>query len=160
MLTAPMPKSKDEKKWQKAGKGALQAKEPAGWQNTRTRATEFIHSPEELLENDYTLHPVSYDDPAEMTALAERKRSMGVTHGNGWVDTLINNFDEGSVPELEIEDGSLTAGRELLAMDCEMCKTGEDEFSLTRISIVGWDGSIILDKLVKPDKPIIDYLTM
>ncbi|KAF7876892.1 uncharacterized protein EAF02_008112 [Botrytis sinoallii] len=44
-------------------------------------------------------------------------------------------------------------------MDCEMCMTGKNEFSLTRISIVGWDGSVVLDELVKPEKPIIDYLT-
>ena len=31
--------------------------------------------------------------------------------------------------------------------------------ALTRISIVGWDGTVIMDELVKPDKPIIDYLT-
>ena len=160
MLTAPMPKTKDEKKWQKTGKGASQAKEPVGWQNVRTRVTEFIHSPDELLENDYTLHPATYDNENERAALADHRRSTGVSHNDGWVDTLVKTFNEGSVPEKEIESGSLTAGRELLAMDCEMCKTGENEFSLTRISIVGWDGSVILDKLVKPDKPIIDYLTM
>lgn len=160
MLTAPMPKSKEEKKWQKTGKGATQAKEPAGWQNVRTRITEFVHSPEELLENDYTLHPASYNNQNEKSALADHRRSAGVSQDHGWVDTLVKTFDEGSVPENEIESGSLTAGRDILAMDCEMCKTGENEFSLTRISIVGWDGSVILDKLVKPDKPIIDYLTM
>jgi RNA exonuclease 1 len=160
MLTAPTPKTKEEKKWQKTGKGASQAKEPIGWQNVRTRVTEFIHSPDELLENDYTLHPASYDDEKEKTALANHRRSTNVSQVDGWVDTLVKAFDEGSVPENEIENGSLTAGRELLAMDCEMCKTGETEFSLTRISIVGWDGAVILDELVKPDKPIIDYLTM
>ena len=160
MLTAPMSKSKEDKKWQKTGKGASQAKEPVGWQNVRTRVTEFLHSPEELLENDYTLHPASYDTAAEKIALAEHRCSTGVSYESGWVDTPIKSYDEGSVPEREIESGSLTAGRELLAMDCEMCKTGENEFSLTRISIVGWDGSTVLDKLVKPDKPIVDYLTM
>lgn len=160
MLTAPMPKSKEEKKWQKSGKGTTSAQDPAGWRNIRTRVTEFIHSPEDLLENDYTLHPASYDNENEKAALAEYRLSTGVSQDHGWADTLVENFDEGSVPEDEIESGSLTAGREVLAMDCEMCKTGESEFSLTRISIVGWDGSVILDKLVKPDKPIIDYLTM
>ena len=72
----------------------------------------------------------------------------------------MQNFADGAAPDNEIEAGSLTAGREILAMDCEMCKTGEQDFELTRISIVGWDGSVILDELVKPDKPIIDYLTM
>ena len=69
------------------------------------------------------------------------------------------NFEDGSAPDNEIESGSLTAGREIFAVDCELCMTGENEFSLTRISIVGWDGSIVLDELVKPDKPIINYVT-
>jgi RNA exonuclease 1 len=160
MLTAPIPKTKEEKQWQKNGKGASQAKEPVGWQNVRTRVTEYVHSPDELLENDYTLHPAAYDHENERTALADHRRSTKTSLDDGWVDTLVESFDEGSVSEKHIESGSLTAGRELLAMDCEMCKTGESEFSLTRISIVGWDGSTRLDKLVKPDKPIIDYLTM
>lgn len=76
------------------------------------------------------------------------------------MDTSVENFADGSAPDNEIEAGSLSAGREILAMDCEMCKTGEQDFELTRISIVGWDGSVVLDELVKPNKPIIDYLTM
>jgi RNA exonuclease 1 len=40
-----------------------------------------------------------------------------------------------------------------------MCKTGENDFELTRISLVSWDGSVLLDELVKPEKPITDYLT-
>lgn len=160
MLTAPIPKTKGEKKHEKYGKGATLAKEPVGWQNVRTRVTEFLHPPEELLENDYTLHPASYDKENEKSALADHRHSTGAAAKDGWVDTLVSTFDEGTVAENEIESGSITAGRVLLAMDCEMCKTGEEEFSLTRISIVGWDGSVVLDKLVKPEKPIIDYLTM
>jgi RNA exonuclease 1 len=37
--------------------------------------------------------------------------------------------------------------------------TGETEYSLTRISLVSWDGEVVFDELVKPDKPIIDYVT-
>ncbi|SZF06076.1 unnamed protein product [Blumeria hordei] len=44
-------------------------------------------------------------------------------------------------------------------MDCEMCMTGESNFSLTRISIVSWDGSVLMDELVKPAEPITNYLT-
>jgi len=160
MLTAPTPKSKEEKKGNKNRKGATPAKEPVGWKNTRTPVTEFIHTPEDLLENDYTVHPASYDNVPEKKALEAHRKSTGVSADHGWVDTLVKNFEDGTAPENEIESGSLTAGREILAMDCEMCKTGEEEFSLTRISIVGWDGSVILDELVKPEKPIIDYLTM
>ena len=156
MLTAPLSKGKEEKKQ----KGVKQAREPQGWKNTRTRITEFIHMSEELLENDYVLHPASYNNDLDKLALKEQRRSSETSQDHGWVDTLVNLFDDGFVPENEIESGSITAGREVLAMDCEMCMTGEKEFSLTRISVVGWDGSVVLDELVKPDKPITDYLTM
>jgi RNA exonuclease 1 len=155
MLTAALPKSKEEKK----GKGAQRAQEPAGWKNVRTRITEFIHTADELLENDYTLHPAVYDDEDSKIALISHRQSNEVSQDDGWVDTLIKDFDEGSVPEDQIEQGSLTAGREILAMDCEMCMTGENDFSLTRISIVSWDGSVVLDELVKPAKAITDYVT-
>ena len=161
ILTAPLPKDKEERnnKKNKKGGGVRQAREPAGWKNSRTPITEFIHSPEELLENDYTLHPAVYGDEVDRTALAAHRSSIGASQEHGWVDTLVKSFNDGSAPENEIEQGSLTAGREVLAMDCEMCMTGENEFSLTRISIVGWDGSVVLDELVMPAKPITNYLT-
>jgi RNA exonuclease 1 len=161
ILTAPLQKDKDErnnKKNKKAG-GVQQAKEPAGWKNSRTPITEFVHTPEELLENDYILHPAAYDDEVDKVALAAHRSSSGVSQEHGWVDTLVKSFEDGSAPDNEIEQGSLTAGRDILAMDCEMCMTGENEFSLTRISIVSWDGSVVLDELVKPAKPITNYLT-
>jgi len=161
MLTAQMPRSKEDKKWSKngKGKGASNAKEPEGWKNTRTRVTEFLLTPEELLENDYVGHPAMCENDAERNALMERRRTTGQAKEHGWVDTSIIDYSDGSVPEASIESGSLTAGRDILAMDCEMCMTGQGEFSLTRISIVTWDGSVVLDELVVPDKPIIDYVT-
>ena len=159
MLTAPTERAKEDKKWSKTKGSAQPAKEPKGWQNVRTPIAEFIHTPEDLLENEYTLHPAAYDLEEEKAALAEHRISNGVSTANGWVDTKVSHFDDGTPPEEEIQSGSLTAGREILAMDCEMCMTGESEFSLTRISIVGWDGSVVMDELVKPDKPITDYVT-
>lgn len=162
ILTAPLPKTKDDNprsSKSKNGKGAKPAKEPHGWKNTRTRISEFVHSPDELLENEYVLHPASYSDDTEKNGLMENRRSSGVSPEHGWVDTLVKTLDQGTPPEKEIETGSITAGREVLAMDCEMCMTGESEFSLTRISIVAWDGSVILDELVKPTKSITNYLT-
>jgi len=161
MLTAQMPKSKDDKKWSKngKGKGASQAKEPEGWKNTRTRVTEFLLTQEELLENDYVGHPAMCEDDVERNVLTEQRRTAGQTKEHGWVNTSVTDYADGAVPEASIESGSLTAGREILAMDCEMCMTGQGEFSLTRISIVTWDGSVVLDELVVPDKPIIDYVT-
>ncbi|TVY52635.1 putative exonuclease [Lachnellula cervina] len=159
ILTAPLPKTKEDKQWSKNKKGAKPAKEPPGWKNNRTPISEFVHSPEELLESEYVLHPASYSDEAERNGLMDNRRSAGVSQEHGWVDTLVKTFDQGTPPDKEIETGSITAGREILAMDCEMCMTGESEFSLTRISIVAWDGTVILDELVKPERPIINYLT-
>jgi len=155
MLTAPLPKSQEDR----GKRGPKPAREPQGWQNKRTRITEFITSPEDLLENDYALHPAIYIDEEDRRALQEQRISSRTWTEHSWVDTLVKNYEEGTPPENEIEQGSLTAGREIIAMDCEMCMTGEEEFSLTRISLVGWDGSIVLDELVKPDKPIVDYVT-
>lgn len=157
MLTAPITKSQENKN--NNGKGPKKAREPNGWQNNRTPVTQFLTSPEDLQENGYTLHPATYSDVTDKNNLAEQRKTWEVDEAHGWVDTKVNDFDEGSVPDNEFEQGSLTVGREIFAMDCEMCMTGKDEFSLTRISIVSWDGSVVLDELVKPEKPIIDYLT-
>jgi RNA exonuclease 1 len=159
MLTAPMPKNREEKSWSKTRKGATPAKEPIGWKNTRVSIHEFIQTTDELLENDYTVHPASYTEKTEQSAYIAHRTRNKVSQEHGWVDTLIKHLDEGIPLESEIESGSITAGRDVLSMDCEMCMTGEKEFSLTRISIVRWDGSVVLDELVKPDKPIIDYVT-
>ncbi|KAG9238267.1 hypothetical protein BJ875DRAFT_368238 [Amylocarpus encephaloides] len=159
MLTAPLSKEREDKKSSKNQKGARPAKAPPGWKNSRTRVTEFIHTPDELLENDYVVHPASYDDEVDRNALSTQREEKSTSTQHGWVDSLVQSLDSGEVPEAEIQSGSLTAGREILAMDCEMCMTGEKEFSLTRMSLVGWDGSVVMDELVKPAKPIINYLT-
>jgi RNA exonuclease 1 len=155
MLSAPLPKNQDDKN----KKGVKSAREPQGWQNNRTRITEYISSSEDLLENEYTLHPALYDNEADKTALQEQRNLAATSMQHGWVDTVVEKIADSEVAEENIESGSMLAGRKIYAMDCEMCKTGEQEFSLTRISLVNWDGSVELDELVKPDKPIIDYLT-
>jgi RNA exonuclease 1 len=159
MLTAPIQKTKEEKNWNKTKKGATPAKEPQGWKNNRIPITELIHTVEELSENEYILHPASYSDEAERSNLADLRSSSGVSKDHGWVDTLVKEFEDGTPPDNEIQAGSITAGREVLGMDCEMCMVGDKEFVLTRISIVAWDGTVILDELVKPDRPITNYLT-
>ncbi|KAI1820199.1 hypothetical protein F4861DRAFT_78177 [Xylaria intraflava] len=140
MLTAPTEKIKEEKN----SKSVQQA-----WKDERTRITEFIAMPEDLQPNGYILHPACI--PVE--------RRKNYQYPDGWVHTLVESFEDGSIPEEEIEQGSVTAGRDIYALDCEMCMTGPEEYSLTRISLVSWDGTTILDELVKPDKPIVDYVT-
>lgn len=143
-LTVPIPKERTD-----TGKGVKPASEPKGWKNKRTRITEFIATVDELEANGYLLHPAF---------LPEDKREQFVAP-EGWVVTKVATLEAGEIPEKEIQQGSLTAGRDILALDCEMCMTGEAEFSLTRISLVDWTGEVVLDELVKPDKPITDYVT-
>jgi RNA exonuclease 1 len=144
-LTAPAPKEKTSKQG-----GVKPAAEPQGWRNDRTPITEFLASAEELADNGYLVHPA---------LLPEGERQDNFVAPEGWVTTAVAKLEDGQVPEDEVQKGSITAGREILALDCEMCMTGESEFSLTRISIVDWDGQVVLDELVKPDKPITDYVT-
>ncbi|ROW18286.1 hypothetical protein VPNG_00027 [Cytospora leucostoma] len=145
-LTAPAPKSSEDK----SKKGPKPVRDPQGWENVRTRLTEFILTPEQYVENGFCVHPCLLKDEQQRQAFKNQE---------GWVHTNVDKFEDGEVPEDEVQQGSITAGREALAIDCEMCMTGEKEFSLTRISVVSWDGAVILDELVKPDKPIIDYVT-
>ncbi|KAI1190088.1 hypothetical protein F5B17DRAFT_427899 [Nemania serpens] len=145
ILTAPTEKTKEEK----TTKGVQPAKEPKGWKDVRTRITEFLTMPEDFQPNGYVLHPACIP--------AERRKDYQLP--DGWVHTLVENFEDGDVPEVEIQNGSITAGRDVYALDCEMCMTGHDEYSLTRISLVSWDGTTILDELVKPEKRILDYVT-
>ncbi|KAI3586385.1 hypothetical protein IWW34DRAFT_799471 [Fusarium oxysporum f. sp. albedinis] len=143
-LTTPTPKEKNGTK-----KGIKPAHEPSGWKNERARITEFLCTVDDLTDNGYLVHPAMLEGAAkDQFVLPE-----------GWVITHVKSLEEGQVPEDEIEKGSITEGRSVLALDCEMCMTGENEFSLTRISIVDWFGNVVLDELVKPDKPIIDYVT-
>lgn len=141
-LSVPVKKSK--------GTGVKPASEPQGWKNERTRITEFLATSDDLVDNGFLIHPA-------LLPAGERRENFALPEG--WVATKVDDFSDGDVPEGEIEQGSVTAGRDVLALDCEMCMTGKDEFSLTRISLVDWSGEVVMDELVKPEKPITDYVT-
>jgi len=154
ILTAPIPKTKEEK----GMKGPKRVKTD-DVDDKRTPITEFVATLEELQENEFPLHPAfAATDSAREAILATRQRN-GQTAEEGWIDTRVKTLDEGEAPDAEMEAGSLTAGRRVIALDCEMCMTVDDQLSLTRVSLLEWDGSLILDELVKPAKQIKDYLT-
>jgi DNA polymerase III epsilon subunit-like protein len=46
----------------------------------------------------------------------------------------------------------------IAAIDCEMCETSKG-LEVTRVTILDHDSKVIVDLLVKPDHPIIDYRT-
>ncbi|KAL8798083.1 MAG: hypothetical protein Q9182_006973 [Xanthomendoza sp. 2 TL-2023] len=158
MLNAQVPKSQDQKAAEKAIKGPKPVNGPL-WESKPTPITNFISSKDDLRENDYVLHPVWFSTVLERDAEIKRRADAKQSPGFGWMDSRVPDLEAGDAPEHLIENGSLTAGRTVLAMDCEMCTVDGGDPALTRISLVSWDGEIVMDELVKPDKPIIDYLT-
>ena len=172
MLLSPLPKSADGRKNNKAEKGSAVSRESKGWQNTMTPVTKYLATSDELLENEYVLHPALLDGEEARRSNREAREAAGQGLAHGWVDSRYSGEEEGNgcgrdptwdiVPaefEKDREDVGFGAGKSVIAMDCEMCKTAEDRFELTRISMVDGHGTVVLDELVKPENPITDYLT-
>jgi RNA exonuclease 1 len=160
MLTAQIPKTQEEKQMKKKGnhKGPM-PQNSKHWDNKRTRITEYIIGLIDQQENEYVPHPAMFTTPESKEAALQSRRAAKQSIDDGWVDTNVANVEDGQVPEKEIEQGSVTAGRRIISVDCEMCKAENDEFVLTRVSLLDWDGGLLMDKLVKPDLAIKDYLT-
>ncbi|CAI4955736.1 CFC_HP_G0021200.mRNA.1.CDS.1 [Saccharomyces cerevisiae] len=70
------------------------------------------------------------------------------------LDSGDTNFDTDWVQTVDFTHG----GSHIFALDCEMCLS-EQGLVLTRISLVNFDNEVIYEELVKPDVPIVDYLT-
>ena len=160
MLQSPITKTQEEKHADKQIKGPKPAREVQAWENSRTSIIKYLAKSEELAENNYVLHPAWWPDAGlDSVEEAQTRLDEHRSANDGWVDTRVSKLEDGIVPESDVEKGSITAGRKVLAMDCEMCTVQGGDSALTRISLVGWDGSTVMDELVKPDLPIIDYLT-
>ncbi|KAG2173780.1 hypothetical protein INT43_005200 [Umbelopsis isabellina] len=55
--------------------------------------------------------------------------------------------------------GDLTAeGENVIAIDCEMCLTGRG-LELARVSLIDYASNVILDEMVQPSHPVVDYMT-
>ncbi|KAL8692844.1 MAG: hypothetical protein Q9224_003877, partial [Gallowayella concinna] len=158
MLNTQVPKTHEQKAAEKAVKGP-KPMNGQGWESKRTPITSFLSSKDDLRENDYVLHPVWFGTELERSVEIKRRADAKQSSDFGWIDSRVPDLEAGNVPENTIEKDSLAAGRTVLAMDCEMCTVDGGDPALTRISLVSWDGEIVMDELVKPDKPIINYLT-
>lgn len=154
-LLTPLPKSKEKSQ----GKGPRPARVDKNFAAKRTPITTFISTQDQLRENDYIVHPAFLTSDAEKSAELEIRQRNNQTEKDGWFDTHVPNLEAGDVPDSEIESGSITSGRDVLALDCEMCLTEGGQSELTRISILNWNGEVVMDELVQPPRPVTDYLT-
>jgi RNA exonuclease 1 len=86
-----------------------------------------------------------------------RREETGQSRDGGWVDTPVIE----SIPEPASNDIShpLLQGFKAYALDCEMVLTTDDRYSLARISILDWEGKLMMDKVVLPDLPVKNYFT-
>ena len=159
MLSSTITKTPEEKQEDRQIKGPKPAREGKNWENKRTPITTFLSPANELEENEYISHPASFTTPSEKEAGLRQRTKDKQTADDGWVDTRVDKLEDGIAKDEDVQKGSVTDGRSILSMDCEMCRVEGGEMALTRISLVEWDGNVLLDELVKPDKPIIDYLT-
>ncbi|KAF8134342.1 hypothetical protein EV363DRAFT_1396762 [Boletus edulis] len=98
----------------------------------------YLLTLQQMIENDYPI-------PSYMADVFEKP--------DGWVET------PQPVPESILLLSHEKQRSRVYAIDCEMCLT-EDGKELTRVSIIDYESDIVVyDTLVKPPKPIIDYLT-
>ncbi|KAF3481845.1 exonuclease [Arthroderma uncinatum] len=155
ILRSSLPKSKENNN----SPGPKPAKGAPYFVPQRTPITTFLSTVDDLIKHEYPLHPALFSSAEAKEKNAQLRTINGQSTEHGWVDTHVGDFSEGTVPESEIEEGSVTAGRDIYALDCEMCITEGGNSELTRISLMSWDGGHVLDEFVKPATPIIDYLT-
>ncbi|MCJ1395699.1 hypothetical protein MMC18_008585 [Xylographa bjoerkii] len=159
MLTSPIPKSQEDRKAEKLMRGSRPPRRDSSWTNERTPITSFIASKEDLQENEYAVHPACFDSEQGREDNTVKRRFAKQLAEFGWVDTKIKALEDSENSESQRDNNDLTAGRTVLALDCEMCQVEGNEYALARISIIGFDGEVIMDELVMPDKPITNYLT-
>ena len=191
MLLTPLPKtcidgyynSTTEKTWQKKDDSDM-SHAGNNWQSYKTPVTAYLATVDELLDNEYVLHPAlllssslattsnqSRDNKEKDETFRKywkNREEMGQGKGDGWVDSRVgvNEIIKSSAikattqPKVTVNEAmGFDNGWKVISIDCEMCKTAEDRFELTRVSMVDGDGTIVLDELVKPENPITDYLT-
>ncbi len=57
------------------------------------------------------------------------------------------------------EGEDVEAAARLLGLDCEMCVVAGGRQQLSRVCVVDESGGVLLDELVIPEEPIVDYVT-
>lgn len=123
--------------------------------SSRIGITQLLMTPEQLYEDEYPMHSCTIRKLSQQQGgTADRLEEVNRLVTEGWVETAVTGLEQNT----HNEAGSVTEGRMIFSVDCEMCNT-EVGPELTRISVVRWDGTVAYDTLVKPDRPIVNYLT-
>ncbi|GAA5871860.1 hypothetical protein JCM8547_003290 [Rhodosporidiobolus lusitaniae] len=119
------------------------ARKERGQLQRTSDASVYLLSRDQMLEQAYPLpSPLPSPLPTDVNpyfTFDDWKRA------DGWVEAPFQPKREGQTTRA-------------LGLDCEMCLTA-DGSELTRLSVVDLNGKRLYDKLVKPQKPILDYLT-
>ena len=158
MLQRSVQESAEDKNKRKNMKGAKPVKVRDDFAAKKTPITEFVASLGELRDNSYVIHPALLHEESEKQQELEHRKKTSTHSTATWKDSIIDDPPKSNESNTTSDD-DITGGRTVYAVDCEMCVVGEDEYALTRISVLSWKGSVVMDELVKPEKPITNYLT-
>jgi RNA exonuclease 1 len=112
---------------------------------TKTEPEEFLLTLQQMKENNY---PLPGDPKYAHYFNTATLRSSHITRDPA------NNTTESKTESTDTPDKVY----KLLAIDCEMCSTTKG-MALARVSVVDDNLNVIYDALVKPQEPIVDYLT-
>ncbi|KAF9010833.1 ribonuclease H [Cyathus striatus] len=117
-------------------------------QGVQQDPSKYMLSLQQMIENDYPI-------PSYMADVFEKPP--------GWVETPEPVADSllpsPTSPKKANGTSPSKPRQQIYAIDCEMCQT-EDGKELTRVSVIDYYTNIVIyDTLVKPTKPITDYLT-
>ena len=69
-----------------------------------------------------------------------------------------DGFQDSNIVCTPYNSEASTRRKTVIGMDCEMCLT-EQGSEITRVTLVDFQGNPLYDELVKPENPIINYLT-
>ncbi|OSC98373.1 hypothetical protein PYCCODRAFT_1375441 [Trametes coccinea BRFM310] len=98
----------------------------------------YLLTTEQMIENGYPM-------PSYMSETFEKPP--------GWFETKVAVVDDALLSPAPGETPRI------FAMDCEMCMTEQGK-QLARVCLIDYaSGIVVYDQLVKPDKPVVDYLT-
>ncbi|EGC37092.1 hypothetical protein DICPUDRAFT_54227 [Dictyostelium purpureum] len=113
----------------------------------------YLLNDEQLIENGY----FNTKDLKEGWIYSKQVESIVNILNNKESSTSVG--DGADQDSLTLINNLHTEVKEMLAIDCEMCRTQGGELELTRISIVNEKRKVVLDEFVLPEREIIDYLT-